>query len=62
MPSRLELVMIVKSEDHETELPLPDELIPLLNDGMGNHFCFDLSKKEPKVVFWDYFLQEKSCR
>ncbi len=37
--------------------PMPHALIPVMNDGSGNHFCLDTSKmKEGRcpIVFWEH--------
>jgi hypothetical protein len=30
----------------------------MMNDGAGNHYCLDSSKKGGPVVFWDHELGE----
>lgn len=60
-PFHLELVHETVSERTEFMPRLPLPLIPLMNDGGGNHYCLDtsvLSEGECPVVFWDHDLGE----
>jgi hypothetical protein len=43
-------------EHFEVENPMPKELFPFSGDGYGNHYCFDLSLSEDKVLFWQHDL------
>ena len=58
-PPYLELVKVARSERTEAVPPIPMRLIPIMNDGAGNHFCIDSSVRrggENPVVFWDHEL------
>ena len=51
------LVTNVFSERTECEPNIPHHLVPVMNDGAGNHFCLDTSRfrgDECPVVFWDH--------
>lgn len=54
VPSYLSLVGMTQSERMEMEPPLPPYLLPLMNDGGGNHYCLDtrIVTGEPPVVLW----------
>lgn len=57
VPAHLHLVSLVESERTEMEPRLRHSLIPLMNDGRGNHCCLDTSRfsgDECPVVFWDH--------
>lgn len=57
VPRHLELVHMTVSERTGVACPLPANLVPLLNDGGGNHFCIDTqAPNEGRVVFWDHDL------
>ena len=59
VPSHLELVRNVVAERNEMEPKLPIHLIPILNDGAGNHYCMDASPTQQAtfpVVFWDHAM------
>ncbi|WMW76927.1 SMI1/KNR4 family protein [Flavobacterium sp. 20NA77.7] len=57
---------VYQFEHFEVNNPMPLEYFPFSPDGMGNHYCLDLSKKEGNdscpIVFWqwdvDYQLNE----
>jgi cell wall assembly regulator SMI1 len=59
VPIHLDLVRNTRAE-RETMVPaLPTCLIPVMNDGAGNHFCLDTSQTaegECPLVFWDHEL------
>ncbi len=55
VPKYLDLIYMTRSEREEVEPPLKRHLIPVLNDGGGNHYCLDTSKLsngECPIVFW----------
>lgn len=61
VPKHLDLVSMTESERSEMRPRLPRTLVPLMNDGCGNHYCIDGSAAgagEPCVVFWDHELDE----
>jgi cell wall assembly regulator SMI1 len=57
VPAYLELVRNTVAERFEMQPSLRPSLIPIMNDGAGNHFCLDTSRTsdcECPVVFWDH--------
>ena len=59
VPAHLELVRNTVAERTQMQPSLPSALIPVMNDGAGNHFCLDTAKtsdSECPVVFWDHEL------
>jgi cell wall assembly regulator SMI1 len=57
MPTHLELLRNALAERNEMQPVLPHSLIPVLNDGAGNHYCLDterMNNDECPVVFWDH--------
>jgi hypothetical protein len=59
VPDHLHLIKMAKSEREECEPNIPPHLIPLRNDGFGNHDCLDtreLYEGECPVVFWNHEL------
>lgn len=57
VPQHLDLVRVTQSERNEFRPYLPVHLIPLVNDGLGNHYCLDTSRvsgSDCPVVFWDH--------
>lgn len=57
VPSHLDLVRNTECERSEFEPHLPVWLIPVMNDGGGNHYCLDTSHVidgDCPVVFWDH--------
>lgn len=57
VPTFLDLVRVTHVERLEAEPQLPQHLLPILNDGYGNHYCLDTSIRndnESPVVFWDH--------
>jgi cell wall assembly regulator SMI1 len=57
VPNYLDLVRITESERTLAHPHIPAALIPILNDGFGNHYCLDTSalhEGECPVVFWDH--------
>jgi len=62
IPDYLDLVQVTLSEREDMEPALHKHLVPLLNDGFGNHYCLDTSKMsegECPVVFWDHEEDEE---
>ncbi|AKV00499.1 hypothetical protein AKJ09_07162 [Labilithrix luteola] len=54
-PTFLELVKIAISERTEVGCPIPVELVPLQNDGLGNLYCITTKPEEAgAIVFWDH--------
>lgn len=59
VPEYLNLVNATHRERHEAEPPMRDDLVPLANDGFGNHYCLETSQLrdgECPVVFWNHEL------
>jgi hypothetical protein len=55
VPPYLDLGAVTRSEREEMRPALPVHLIPLMNDGGGNLYCFDSRVAgEPPIVFWDH--------
>ena len=54
IPSYLDLVAMTESERTECEPNIAHHLLPIMNDGGGNHVCLDTraSPDEPPVVWW----------
>lgn len=56
-PKYLDVVKVTESERYEMEPSLKRDLVAILNDGFGNHYCLDtgkMSQGECPVVFWDH--------
>lgn len=56
-PPHLELVKNTLVERETMGPTMPMQLVPVMNDGAGNHFCLDTSTLvdgECPVVFWDH--------
>lgn len=55
-PHHLDLVIMTKAERHDVEPQMPPHLLPLLNNGGGNHWCIDCSAGDHfgRVVYWDH--------
>ena len=61
VPAHLNLVEVTLSERTEMRPRMPHHLVPLANDGGGNHYCLDAAacgERESPVVFWDHALGE----
>jgi cell wall assembly regulator SMI1 len=61
VPAYLDLVEVTLSERTEMRPRLPKRLVPLMNDGAGNHYCLDAMFREQgecPVVYWDHNLRE----
>ena len=62
VPSYLDLVRMTESERTTFHPHIPPHLVPVMNDGFGNHYCLDtasLHDGECPVVLWDH---EKGAR
>ncbi len=61
VPPYLELVKNTVVERNAMRPSLPLHLIPIMNDGSGNHYCLDSAQihdNECPVVLWDHDLDE----
>lgn len=59
VPEYLNLVKITISERNVMSPGIPSHLVPVMNDGFGNHYCLDTSRfkgNECQVVFWNHEL------
>jgi hypothetical protein len=59
VPRHLDLIRLALSERTEMEPQIPPELLPVYNDGGGNLYCLDTSRRkegEDPIVFWDHEL------
>ena len=57
VPRHLDIVRMTLSERAEARPCLPMRLLPISNDGFGNHYCLDVGEArqtEPSVVFWKH--------
>jgi hypothetical protein len=54
VPPFLDLVTLTIGE--RTDAQLRPELLPVMNNGGGDHHCLDLASEGPRVVFWDHTL------
>src|SRR5262245_39483618 len=58
VPEHLNIVSNTIGEREEFEPHMPHHLIPVMNDGSGNHYCLDSScanaDDEMPIVFWDH--------
>lgn len=56
IPDYLSIVKETLAERKEFRPYIPLHLLPLENDGGGNHYCLDLSSAhdDPPVVFWTH--------
>ena len=54
VPENLNPVVMTQSERTEAYPNIPHHLLPIMNDGGGNHVCLDTraSPDEPPVVWW----------
>lgn len=60
VPPYSNLTEMTRSEREEMHPALPAHLVPLMNDGGGNHYCLDTrGSGEPPVVFWDHEAGER---
>jgi hypothetical protein len=61
VPPEYELVETTLIERREAHPHIPPHLIPIMNDGAGNHYCLDTASylgDECPVVFWDHEHQD----
>ncbi len=58
VPEHLNLVDRAIEERTTFHPNIPPHLIPILNDGCGNHFCIELrtGAADPPIVFWSHEL------
>jgi len=57
VPRPYALVRHVLCERYEAHPHIPHHLLPVMNDGAGNHYCLDTANShgdECPVVFWDH--------
>ena len=57
VPAPYDLVKNVFCERCDAHPHIPHHLVPIMNDGAGNHYCLDISRfhdAECPVVFWDH--------
>jgi cell wall assembly regulator SMI1 len=56
IPDYLSLVKETLGERHTYRPYIPVHLLPIQNDGAGNHYCLDLSsnQEDPPIVFWSH--------
>lgn len=57
VPGHLELVRLTQDERTEFRPHIPPHLVPVHNDGGGNHYCLDTGRStgsECPIVFWDH--------
>jgi SMI1-KNR4 cell-wall len=54
VPTRVDLVDLTQSERTAYEPNIPHHLLPIMNNGGGDHACLDTraSPEEPPVVWW----------
>lgn len=61
VPKYLDLLRMTLSEREEMRPRVPFHLVPIMNDGLGNHYCLDTNKVKDNscpVVYWDHDLPE----
>ena len=60
VPPYLDITQATLSERHSFRPYIPVGLVPLFNDGFGNHYCIVVADGLAKgsVVFWDHELGE----
>lgn len=56
IPDYLSLVKETLAERKTFRPYIPAHLLPIQNDGSGNHYCLDLSsnQEDPPIVFWSH--------
>jgi len=63
VPPWLDLVRVTLSERSEMVPRLPHSLLPIHNDGAGNHICIDTSsgsrRESAPIVFWSHAAGER---
>jgi cell wall assembly regulator SMI1 len=61
VPKHLDLIANTMRERADFRPYMPTNLIPVMPDGAGNHYCLDVSRAELgkcPVVFWDHDQDE----
>jgi cell wall assembly regulator SMI1 len=59
VPDYMNLIKVTLSERTEMKPRLPHRLVPIMNDGAGNHYCLDVEysqQGECPMVYWDHNL------
>lgn len=59
VPGYLDLIKVTLSERTEMHPNIPHQLLPIMNDGAGNHYCIDTAcvlNGESPIVFWNHEL------
>jgi len=59
VPMHLELIRNTSRERNSGSAAIPHYLIPVVNDGGGNHYCLDLTRSDGNdcpIVFWSHEL------
>ena len=59
VPEYLNVVKITVSEREDMRPAIPSQLVPIMNDGFGNHYCLETSRvsgNECNVVIWNHEL------
>jgi hypothetical protein len=55
VPAHLDIVRITTSERTESGCPLPQYLVPLMNDGFGNLYCAAVTGEDAgAIMLWDH--------
>ncbi len=54
VPAHLDVIKVVTWERERAYPPLRVGLLPLANDGAGDHYCLDLDAPGHPVVFWSH--------
>lgn len=54
VPAHLDLIKIATWERELAYPPMSANLLPLENDGAGDHYCLDLAASTHPVIFWSH--------
>lgn len=54
VPARFDVIQIVTWERQQAYPPMSPALLPLENNGAGDHYCLDLRAPTNPVVFWSH--------
>jgi hypothetical protein len=54
VPSHLSLIENAIWEREQSACPVPRNLVPISNDGVGNLACVDVGDPRGRVAFWDH--------
>jgi SMI1-KNR4 cell-wall len=54
VPQHLNLVTLVLAERRDSRVPMPRDLVPVMNDGGGNLYCLDCSEASGRMALWDH--------